>query len=85
MPVYYRGPTAQVTHEVFLVSDPAVEAYAISELHDVHVAICGRRTYELRAVYHGRPTTLFRSTDQRVFGQVRRALVRALEHNSDTV
>lgn len=86
MPTYYRGPTAHVTHEVFLVRDPAVEAFAVSELLDVHVEVYGRRgnTYELRAVYHGRPICLFSTTDLRLFGQIKRALIRALEHR-DTV
>ncbi|NUR73360.1 MAG: hypothetical protein HOU81_21285 [Hamadaea sp.] len=85
MPTYYRGPSAHVTHEVFLVRDPGA-AFAISELRDVHVEVyrSRRRVYELRAVYHGRSACLFRTTNERLFGQVKRALVRALEHR-DTV
>lgn len=39
---------------------------------------------ELVADYQGRPVTLYRSTDHLVFGQVRRGLLRALQHRNDT-
>jgi hypothetical protein len=45
---------------------------------------CMRRrqqVWELRAVYHGAPVLLLRTPDERMFGQVKRALVRALEAN----
>jgi hypothetical protein len=35
--------------------------------------------YELRAVHYGQPVCLFQTTDARVFGQVSRALCRAME------
>jgi Family of unknown function (DUF6232) len=38
-----------------------------------------RPEYELCATYRGRPVQLYRSRDPRTFGQVKRALVRALE------
>jgi hypothetical protein len=38
-----------------------------------------RTVWELRAVYRGHPVVLLRTPDERTFGQVRRALVRALE------
>jgi hypothetical protein len=38
------------------------------------------RMYELWATVHGVHVLLFRSRDARAFGQLRRALVRALEH-----
>jgi Family of unknown function (DUF6232) len=41
------------------------------------------RVYELWAVYHGQMTCLFDTTDKRVIGQVRRALVRAIERIED--
>jgi hypothetical protein len=40
--------------------------------------------YELVAVYRGRPVTLFRSADLREFGQVTRALARAIQQSEDT-
>jgi hypothetical protein len=39
--------------------------------------------YELRAVHHGQPICLFQTTDVRVFGQVSRALCRAMEQNTE--
>jgi hypothetical protein len=38
------------------------------------------RVWELRAIYRGMNVCLFSTADERTFGQVRRALVRALEH-----
>jgi len=87
MATLYRGPTAHVTDEVFLSRDRGV-AFAISALRDVHVEVYlhrrRREIYELRAVYHGRPICLFQTTDERLFGQIKRALIRALERR-DTV
>lgn len=42
------------------------------------------RVHELWAVYQGDMTCLFESTDEREFGQVRRALVRAMEQIEDS-
>jgi hypothetical protein len=39
--------------------------------------------YELRAVYGDRPVTLYRTTDATEFGQLKRALTRALELVTD--
>jgi hypothetical protein len=41
----------------------------------------GRPLWELRATYLGDPVELFSSTDVQTFGQVKRALIRALEAN----
>ena len=38
-----------------------------------------RHSYEVHAHYRGRRVCLFRTGDARLFGQIRRALVRALE------
>jgi hypothetical protein len=40
-----------------------------------------RTVWELRARYHGRPVLLYCSIDEQTFGQVKRALIRALEAN----
>lgn len=42
-----------------------------------------RRPWELRATYHGDDVQLFSSRDSLAFGQVKRALVRAMEANAD--
>jgi len=149
MTVFYRGPCAYVTHEVFEVHCPYYRQYLIRDIRDPYlarrpidpgqpdrlqlkarsagaagaaavaavfgwpvlkaasvppmataglvltlivvgvsamaIAACLRvrpaRMYELWAVYRGRMTCLFETTDERVFGQVRRALVRAIEQN----
>jgi hypothetical protein len=47
------------------------------------VRVPSARVHELWAVYRGRMTCLFNTTDERTFGQVRRALVRALEQVQD--
>ncbi|GIE98285.1 DUF6232 family protein [Paractinoplanes rishiriensis] len=132
MRIYYRGPDAIVTSELFIrcgsppgrfaigdlrqvgiapgaeeVARPAVivsaaaaalvAAAAVSAAGGVLVALtilvvasvaggvtglirCRKpRRLELRATYRGRETTLYSSTDERVFNQVSRALRRALE------
>jgi hypothetical protein len=58
-------------------------ALVASTVIAVHRSRSGRAS-ELRATYGELDVTLFRSTDTAVFGQVRRALSRALE-NRDTV
>jgi hypothetical protein len=42
------------------------------------------RPHQLWGSYRGRLTCLFESTDERTFGQVRRALLRALQSRDDT-
>lgn len=41
-------------------------------------------SYELRAVYRGQMVSMFETTDVQTFGQVKRALVRAIENVTDT-
>jgi Family of unknown function (DUF6232) len=41
------------------------------------------RTYEIRAIYQALDVCLYRSADLRTFGQVRRALMRALERSEE--
>jgi hypothetical protein len=132
MTVYYRGPEAMITHEVFRVYVPQRRTFRIEELSDVHVlrgdlhpvrvvaahtaggalvvvaaswpfvhtptafllmlmlvaapsavsGACSRltpRPYELRATYRSLEVRLYRSTDERMFGQVKRGLIRSLE------
>lgn len=42
-----------------------------------------RRPWELRATYHGVDVQLYSSRDPLTFGQVKRAVVRAMEANTD--
>jgi hypothetical protein len=133
MHVYYRGPCARVTLDLFEVWCPQYRAFPIRELYDVQVVrggsdpivvrstslagavaavfamsspfihepwawllglglvlasagasgACWRthpRAYELWAGHGTRREVVFRSRDALAFGQVRRALVRAMEH-----
>jgi hypothetical protein len=44
-----------------------------------------RRCFELWCDYHGRVVRIYQTTDTRIFGQVRRGLIRAIEHRSKAV
>jgi hypothetical protein len=92
MAMFYRGPTALITKEVFHSGLPDPQWFRVSGLRQVCVMSGrseranagvrrGQPIWELRAVYRGRPVLLYATTDVRAFGQIRRALVRALEAN----
>lgn len=86
MPVYFRGPDALITHLVFTSQHPHPRTFAISELQDPHIVIADtsrRHSYEVHAFYRGQRVCLFRTPDERLFGQIRRALIRALEAYAD--
>jgi hypothetical protein len=91
MVIYYRGPDVQITHRDFIRVTSPLRTFAIRHLRDVYVMITdepgflfGRRpSYGVYALYHGHRVCLFRTLDLRRFGQVKRALVRALEKCSD--
>lgn len=139
MPIFYRGPGANITHEVFQVLSPVSRSFAIRELRRIHIvqtqddspgtgaravtasavglsAVAlvvlvtagqfagpsmwtvlvmlavgvsatvstgcwrtGPQPYELRAIYRGQRVCLLRTADERLLGQVSRALLRAVE------
>jgi len=85
MHVYYRGPWVLITDKEFLSLSPSVQAFTLRDLVQPQVVINGdrhrgrRRSYEVHAIYYGRWVCLFRTTDLRLFGQIKRALIRALE------
>ncbi len=89
MVVYYEGTTVFVTGDVFESGWPTPQRFLVADLRDVQVSkssvdrrrLLNRRTWELTATYHGYQVALFSTTDVRIFGQVKRALVRALEAN----
>lgn len=152
MTVFYQGPCARITHEVFEARSPHHRQFLIREIRHLYLAsrassesavseraqlragsagvagvaavaaavgwpaltatsmpsvaaaglaatliliaassltfaACVRvppaRVHEVWAVYRGRMTCLFNTTDERTFGQVRRALVRAIEQIED--
>jgi len=82
--MFYRSPDLVVTAEHFMILRPAQVQYRIDFLEGVYVLEHPRagRTpaaQEIRAQYGLHDVRLFHSSDRRVFGQVRRALIRALE------
>lgn len=90
MPLYYRGPEARITHEVFAVQVPYPQTYPISELHDVCIVRDDRRPragriQELRATYRQLDVLLYASADPTRFGQVARALARALRDREENL
>jgi hypothetical protein len=93
---FYRGPDVLITRRVLIWRSPQPQTFAIRELRDVHIVIAetpgtmprlilrGRRhSLELHAFRGNERVCLFRTTDPRLFGQIRRALVRALEAHAD--
>jgi hypothetical protein len=81
MALLYRGPDALITDEVFESLGPQPQSYLINELQYLHVV--RGRPLEIRAVYRGQLICLFHTRDRQVFGQVQRALLRALERLED--
>ncbi|GIH05966.1 hypothetical protein Rhe02_40330 [Rhizocola hellebori] len=138
MTVFYHGPCARITHEVFETRIPRFQLFPIRDLGGIHIVREAERTimgtpwaragstvmvlaaiiagavafwtvgspsiaitallvtavasgvaagcwqhrdepYELRAIYRGRAVCLLRTSDERLLGQVRRGLRRALE------
>lgn len=63
----------------FGLATTLIVAVAAAMAFGALVWIRPHRVHELWAVYQGEMTCLFHSTDNRVFGQVQRALVRAME------
>jgi hypothetical protein len=131
MRIYYQGPDAVVTSELFIRRGPSPDTFAICDLRNVYIApdqhegagalvvstaatlaavavaygfggpwsalaataaatvglgfgvVRWRhrpRRHELRAVYRGSVVALYASSDARVFNQISRALLRALEN-----
>jgi hypothetical protein len=151
MTVFYRGPCARITHEVFEARSPCYRRFMIRDIRHLYLASRARepgvsdraqlragsagiasvaavaaavgwpaftatsmpslvtaalattliliaasslafaacvrvppaQVHELWAVYRGRMVCLFNTTDERTFGQVRRALTRAIEQIQD--
>jgi hypothetical protein len=84
MIVYYPGPDARITDEVFEVAKPIYQRFFIGELKQVHIARVEtragfRRPFVIRALYRGEWVSLFQTTDRLTLRKVARALLRALE------
>jgi len=66
----------------------AVATVALLAATSLVATACWRirpRAWELVGVYRGRPVQLFRTTNARIMGEVRRGLIRALDRLDDTV
>lgn len=79
------GELLVVTPVAFVFRSPAVLALALLTglAAAGGVLFCGRRwpaSFHLWAEYQHRPTLLFTTWDEQEFGQVSRALLRAIEH-----
>jgi hypothetical protein len=83
MIVYYPGPDARITDEVFEVVQPTYQRFFIGELRQVHITRVEtrafRRPHVIRALYRGEWVDLFQTTDRLTLRAVARALLRALE------
>jgi hypothetical protein len=83
MRTFYRSPDILVTSDHFAVLRPNPAQFRITELRDAYIVRHGspslRPQLEIRARYGTSDVRLFITTDSRTFGQVRRALIRALE------
>ncbi|MFG2037977.1 hypothetical protein [Dactylosporangium sp. NPDC048998] len=82
--MFYRSSDLVVTADHFVILRPDRVEFRIDFLQGVYVLEHPRtgRTraaQEIRAQYGIHDVRLFHSTDPRTFGQVRRALIRALE------
>jgi hypothetical protein len=82
MITFYRARDIVITAEAIESFDGSTRR--LSELHGIGRLVTRegwrrRRIYELRAVHRGREIVLYRTADRIVYGQVTRALVRALE------
>lgn len=89
MRTYYRGPDVVVNDQVFEVCGPQPLRFLVAKLRDVQVVRTTRRSswgratraFELWAWYERDRVQMYSSPDERVFGQVSRALRRAIEAN----
>lgn len=83
MRTFYRSPDIMVTSDHFAILHPRQVHFRITELKDAYIIRHGSPSIhpqlEIRARYGTSDVRLFMTTDSRTFGQVRRALIRALE------
>ncbi len=83
MRTFYRSPDIMVTSDHVAVLRPHPARFRMTELRGAYIVRHGSATIrpllEIRARYGDSDVQLFCTTDARTFGQVRRALIRALE------
>jgi hypothetical protein len=89
MGTLYRGAGLLITHDMIAVQVPHWRRLRIHELRDPYAVVVrarwpiGSPAYEFSATYGRHTICLFRTADATTFGQVRRALVRAFEHERE--
>ncbi|MFI5913678.1 hypothetical protein [Dactylosporangium sp. NPDC051541] len=81
---FYESPDLVVTMDHFVILRPAQVHYRLDFLEGVYVlqhprSGRNRPAQEIRAQYGVHDVRLFHTSDRQTFGQVRRALIRALE------
>jgi len=80
--MFYRSPSAAVTEQWFVTPE---RSFAVADLQQVRTARVGTtwrlrpRTFEIWAEYDGVVVRIYQSTDEKTFGHVCRALIRARE------
>ena len=83
MRTFYEGPDIMVTSDHVAVLTPSPMSFRLTELKGPYFFRHGSASIhprlEIRARYGTSDVRLFITTDARTFGQVRRALIRALE------
>ncbi|WP_433611276.1 DUF6232 family protein [Dactylosporangium sp. CA-139114] len=87
--MFYQGPDLIVTTDHVVILHPSPVHYRLDFLEGVYVlqhprSGRSRPSQEIRARYGLQDVRLFHSTDRQTFGQVRRALIRALEWRDRT-
>lgn len=80
--MFYRSPSAAVTEQWFVTPD---RAFVLADLQQIRTARVGTtwrlrpRSFEIWAEYNGVVVRIYESADEKTFGHVRRALIRARE------
>ena len=86
MRTFYRSSDVMVTSDHFSVLRPKPMLFRLAELRGAyivrHASPSIHPVLEIRAQYLTTDVRLFSTTDPRTFGQVRRALIRALEQHA---
>lgn len=78
---------AALSWQVVESSEVVVVALLVTTISSVATAGCVKAPEpptEIRAIFRGRPVCLLQTNDRTMLGQVKRALVRALERNADS-
>jgi hypothetical protein len=80
--MFYSSPSAAVTEQWFITPHRAFAVAGLQQIRTARVGVTWRfkpRSFEIWAVYNGIVVRIYESTDEKTFGHVRRALIRARE------